>query len=60
MTPPIEDPVAATPTATLIFVEKYWLRILTLGTNSNPVPTPIHIACARNTCQYVPQRLNII
>jgi hypothetical protein len=60
MTPPNDDPDAASPIAVPILVEKYVERIATLGMNKQPVPIPIQKACARSTCQYVWQRLSII
>jgi hypothetical protein len=55
--PPVADPVAASPIANPLLFEKYVLSKLTAGQKIKPLPSPQHKPWARNSCQYVFDRL---
>lgn len=56
----MEEPLAARPLARAFRVEKYCGNMATDGTNIQPFPSPMQIACASMVCQYLWERLVII
>lgn len=46
-------PEAAIPMAKDLCFEKYVARTESDGQNKSPLPIPVQIPCARNSCQYL-------
>ncbi len=51
-------PEAANPIAKDLFFEKYVARTESAGQNKSPLPRPVQMPCARNSCQYLLWSIN--
>jgi hypothetical protein len=50
--PPVADPLAATPSASERCLRKYVEQMVKLGIKTSALPSPTQTPCARKTCQY--------
>lgn len=55
ISPPVALPHAVIPMARPLFLLKYVDTVATVGQKRQPLPRPMHMPWARNSCQYLVQ-----